>query len=70
MKKTLRIISGIMLLVAIVFFSFALTHPEFGTVFYIGPLKIGSTVWRTFYALYAITTAFLFALSFFVRREK
>lgn len=70
MKKLLRRISLAMLIVAIVFLVYALTHPEFGTVFYIGTLEIGSTVWRVFYAVYAIVTVALFVASFFVKDKK
>lgn len=70
MKKVLRRISLAMLIVAIVFLVYALTHPEFGTVFYIGTLEIGSTVWRVFYAVYAIVTVALFVASFFVKDKK
>ena len=67
-KTILRIISGIMFIVAVIFLSLALTHPEFGTVFYIGTWEVGSAVWRAFYVAYAITTILLFVLSFFVGR--
>ena len=70
MKKALRIVSGIMLIVAIVFLSYALARPEFGTVFYIGSLEIGSAVWRTFYLIYAIVMVVLFVTSFFVGKRK
>ena len=42
MKKTLRIISGIMLVVAILFLFYAFMHPEGGSVFYILGVPIGS----------------------------
>ena len=69
MKKALRIISGIMLIVAIIFLSVALTHPELGTAFYIGTWKIGAAVWRVFYAVYAATMVALFVFSFFVKKK-
>ena len=69
MKKALRIISGIMLIVAIIFLSVALTHPELGTAFYIGTWKIGAAVWRAFYAVYAVTMVALFVSSFFVKKK-
>lgn len=69
MKKALRIISGIMLIVAIIFLSVALTHPELGTAFYIGTWKIGAAVWRAFYGVYAATMVALFVSSFFVKKK-
>lgn len=69
-KKVLRIISGAMLIVAIVYLSYALTHPEFGTVFYIGSLEIGPAIWRAFYLIYAVVMVGLFVASFFVGKEK
>lgn len=67
LKKALRLISLVMLIIAIVFLAFALTHPEYGSVFYIGNLAIGSEVWRAFYIIYAISMAALFLASFFVK---
>lgn len=71
MKKTiLRTISVIMLIVAIVFLVFALSHPEAGTVFHIGNLTIGSTVWKIFYIVYTVVMIVLFTVSFFVGKTK
>ena len=53
-KKILRIISGVMLIIAVVFLSIALTHPELGRVFYI---------------IYVIIMAGLFIASFYVGKE-
>lgn len=69
-KKILRIISGVMLIIAVVFLSIVLTHPEFGTVFYIGNLRIGAAIWRAFYLIYAVVMVGLFVASFFCRQEK
>lgn len=69
-KNILRIISGVMLIAAIVFLSFALTHSEFGTVFYIGPFEIGSAIWRAFYVFYVIVMIGLFAVSFIPNKTK
>ena len=68
-KKILRIISGVMLIIAVVFLSIALTHPELGRVFYIGDLRIGSAIWRVFYIIYAIIMVGLFIASFYVGKE-
>lgn len=60
-KKIFGIIGGVMTAVAIVFFAYVITHPEFGTVFYIGGFEIGSLVWKVFYLLYAAVTVGMFA---------
>lgn len=69
-KRVLRIISGVMLIIAVAFLSFALTHPDFGTVFYIGSLEIGSAIWKVFYLIYAIVMVGLFVASFLVGKRK
>ena len=69
-KKILRIISGVMLIIAVVFLSIALTHPEFGTVFYIGNLRIGAAIWRAFYLIYVVVMVALFIASFCVDKVK
>lgn len=68
MKKGMvfRVISLVMFVVAVIFVACALANPALGSVFYIGNIRIGSDVWRTFYAIYAIVMAILFVLSFFV----
>lgn len=67
MKRILRLISLIMLVVAVVFVAVALSNPTFGSVFYIGHIRIGSDVWRAFYAVYAVVMVALFVVSFFVK---
>lgn len=69
-RLILRVISLVMLIVAIVFLSIALTHPEFGSVFYIGNLRIGVEIWWAFYIIYAVVMVGLFVASFFVGRGK
>ena len=69
-KTILRLISLVMLIIAVIFVICALSCPTCGSVFYIGPLRIGADVWRAFYAIYAIVTVLLFVLSFFVRKKK
>ena len=68
-KTVLRIISLIMLIVAVIFVVCALSCPTCGSTFYIGSLRIGADVWRVFYAIYAIVMVFLFLLSFFVKKK-
>ena len=69
-KLVLRFCGLIMLLVAVIFLAYALTHPESGSVFYIGNIKIGSDVWRVFYVCYAVVMIFVFVASFFVKERK
>ncbi len=66
-KIILRAISALMFVIAVVFLGFVFTHPEFGSVFNIGKLEIGATVWRIFYAVYITTMIGLFVGSFFVK---
>lgn len=68
-KTILRLISLVMLIIAVIFVICALSCPTCGSVFYIGSLRIGSEVWRVFYAIYAIVMVLLFILSFFVRKK-
>ena len=69
-KTILRLISLVMFVVAVIFVACALSCPTCGSVFYIGPLRIGADVWRVFYAIYAIVTVLLFLVSFFVPKKK
>ena len=69
-RRTLRLISLVMLVVAVVFIFCALSNPALGKVFYIGSIKIGADIKRAFYAVYAIVMAALFGISFFVKDKK
>ena len=69
-RKTLRLISLVMLIVAVVFVVCALSNPALGKVFYIGSIKIGADIKRAFYAVYAIVMVALFGISFFVKDKK
>lgn len=69
-KTILRIFSLIMFIIAVVFVFIALSCPTCGSVFYIGSIRIGSEVWRVFYAIYAIVMVLLFVASFFVPKKK
>ena len=40
-RRICRVIALSMLLVAIIFIGYALTHPEAGSVFYIGDFEVG-----------------------------
>ena len=67
MKRFLRLLSLLMLVVAVIFLGIALTHPELGTVFYVGNWRVGVEVWQTFYVVYAVVMIGAFLLSFCVR---
>ena len=67
--KVMKLISFIMFVIAIIFLAVAFTHPEFGTVFYIGNLAIGSDVWRAFYILYSIVMIGLFSASLYLAKK-
>ena len=69
-RKTLRLISLVMLIVAVVFVVCALSNPALGKVFYIGSIKIGADIKRAFYAVYAIVIVALFGISFFAKDKK
>ena len=66
-KKKLRIISFVMLVIAIVFVVFALSNPALGTAFYIFGFRVGAAIWRKFYLLYLILMAGIFTVSFWVK---
>jgi len=69
-RRTLRLISLVMLIVAVVFVFCAMSNPALGKVFYIGSIKIGADIKRAFYAIYAIVMVALFDISFFVKDKK
>ena len=69
-KARLRLISCVMLVIAIIFVLCALSAPNLGSVFYIFGFPIGAEIWRAFYALYAVVMVGLFAASFFVKGGK
>ena len=69
-RRTLRLISLVMLIVAVVFVFCALSNPALGKVFYIGSIKIGADIKRAFYAVYALVMVALFGISFFVKDKK
>lgn len=68
-KTKLRIISGIMLVIAVVFVFCALSCPTLGTTIYIGDFKFGAAQWRVCYKVYAAVMTGLFAASFFVKKR-
>ncbi len=67
-RKKLRLISLVMLFVAIVFVICAMSCPTLGTTIYIGNFVFGAEQWRFCYKVYAIVMAVLFAVSFVVKK--
>ena len=70
MRRALRLISLVMLIVAIVFVLCVLSNPGLGKVFYIGSIKIGADIKRVFYSGYIIVMVALLGISFFVKGKK
>ncbi len=67
-KKTLlRLISLVMLVIAVVFVFIAVSAPTLGSTIYIGSYAFGAEQWRTCYKIYALVMIALFAVSFFVK---
>lgn len=52
-QRNCRVIATVMLLIAIAFIGYALTHPEAGSVFYIGNFEVGVAEMIAFYKFYA-----------------
>ena len=69
-KIKLRLISGIMLVVAIVFVFCALACPTLGKTIYIGDYAFGAEQWRFCYKIYAIVMAALFGASFVIKEKQ
>lgn len=69
-KTKLRLISLIMLIVAIIFVFCALSAPTLGKTIYIGDFVFGAEQWRFCYKVYAVVMAALFGASFFVKEKK
>lgn len=69
-RARLRLISALLLLIAILFVLCALSNPQLGHVFYIGSFRVDAEVCRAFYKLYAAVTAGLFLASFLVKDRR
>lgn len=69
-KTKLRLVSLIMLIVAIIFVFCALSAPTLGKTIYIGDFVFGAEQWRFCYKVYAVVMAALFGASFFVKEKK
>lgn len=68
-RKTLRQISLVMLILAVVFVFCALSNPALGRTIYVGDLVFGAKQWRFCYKVYAIVMVGLFVTSFFVKEK-
>ena len=68
-KIKLRLISLVMLIVAVVFVFCALACPTLGRTIYIGNFKFGAEQWRFCYKVYAIAMVALFGASFFMKER-
>lgn len=69
-KKTLRVISLLMFLIAIIFVFCAISNPALGRAIYIGPFRLGAEQWRICYAAYLAVMVGLFVSSFFVKDRR
>jgi len=69
-SKLMRLISGIMLVVAVIFVFCALSNPALGSTIYIGTWAFGAEQWRLCYKIYVVVMLVLFVGSFIVRRKE
>ena len=69
-RRTLRLISLLMLIVAVIFVFCALSSPTLGRTIYVGNYAFGAEQWRICYAVYVIIMVALFVLSFFVKKKR
>lgn len=69
-RRTLRLISLVMLIVAVIFVFCALSNPALGTTIYIGNFAFGAEQWRFCYKIYALVMIVLFGVSFFIKDRK
>ena len=69
-KTKLRLISGIMLVAAIVFVFCAVACPTLGKTIYIGDYAFGAEQWRFCYKIYAIVMVALFGASFVIKEKQ
>lgn len=66
-RKTLRLISLVMFIVAVIFVFCALSAPTLGKTIYIGDFVFGTEQWRFCYKIYAFVMVMLFVTSFFIK---
>lgn len=70
MRKTFRLMSLVMLMIAAVFVFCALSNPTLGRTIYIGSFAFGAEQWKVCYAIYCVIMVGLFVVSFFIRDKK
>ncbi len=68
-KIVLRVVSVVMLLIAIVFVIMAVSCPTMGRVVYIGSFRFGGEQLEICYATYLIIMFGLFLASFFIKKR-
>ena len=68
--KTLRLISLVMFIVAVIFVFCALSAPTLGKTIYIGDFVFCAEQWRFCYKIYAFVMVTLFVASFFIKEKK
>jgi hypothetical protein len=66
-RKKLRLISLVMLVIAVIFVFCALSNPGLGRTLYIGNWRFGAEQWRFCYKMYAFVMIGLFGGSFFAK---
>lgn len=69
-RIVLRVISLIMLIVAVVFIVIAASVPTLGKVIYIGKFYFGPEQWSVCYAIYAMVMVGLFLASFLMKTKR
>lgn len=68
-RAKLRLVSLVMLVIAVVFVICAISCPTLGRVFYIGSFQVTAQVCRTFYKVYAAVMGLVFLASFLVKKR-
>ena len=69
LRTKLRLISLVMLVVAVIFVFCALSAPNLGKTIYIGNFVFGAEQWRFCYKVYAVVMVLLFGASFVVKNK-
>lgn len=69
-KRVFRLISLIMLIIAVIFVTCAISNPQLGRVISIGSFRFGVEQWRICDTISAIGMIGLFVASFFVKGSK
>ena len=67
-RNKLRLVSFLMLVIAVIFVFIAVSVPTLGRVIYIGDYKFGADQWRVCYKAYVVIMIALFVSSFFVKK--